>query len=528
MKHTLSIVFYVLTVMSIIISCQKQDLPKPISLSLDTKSIQIAGNFGSVDSFKITATGSWQIIQTPISSPLLILNTTSGTGNKTIYYRANSVNLGGQQKKGKLEVSLTNEPQSVQTIDILQDNSNISSILSFGGQFNDVFYDAAPTSDSGQILVGLSNSTSGDLAGLNLNGIAYDLLIVKIDKNENVIWKKLIGGMDTDVGLRCIPVGNDFLIAGNSGSSEAPFNDPIRKTLNGFLMKIDKNGNILWNKVYGSSASDSFSDMALTPDNNIILAGNTAGQDGDLNNDAYNVNYVPWIIKTDQSGRILWSKTLNTTNASRATSVAIGTDGNIYITGELLNTNKTSDFEATKNSYDIFTAKLSKDNGSLFWSQILGGTKEDLGVKAFATQDNGVMIVGKIQSTDIDQTTSSVITPNLITAKYDRNGNKIWLKNYDSLAYVVPQCGAQLSNDSYLIGGYKSGPNYDDAWIMQINNQGNIIKNEVFGGNANDNVRGLRVGNTSTIYAFCAFASTDFPGVPNKGSIDALVVKLKW
>jgi hypothetical protein len=254
----------------------------------------------------------------------------------------------------------------------------------------------------------------------------------------------------------------------------------------------------------------------------------TAGQDGDLNNDPYNVNFVPWIIKTDQSGKILWSKTLNSSNQSRAKSIAVGTDGNIYITGELLNPNKTSDFEATKNSYDAFISKLSKDNGLLLWSQVLGGTKEDLGVKAFAAQDNGVMIVVQTQSTDIDQTVGSFVTPNLVTARFDGNGKKIWVKSYDSLAFVTPQCGAQLNNDNYLIGGFNSGPNYDDAWIIQINSQGNIIKKEVFGGNFNDNVRGLKIVNPSTIYALCAFSSTDFAGVPNKGSIDAFVIKLNW
>ncbi len=126
---------------------------------------------------------------------------------------------------------------------------------------------------------------------LNSNG-GDDVLLVKMDGDGNIIWQKNIGGEENE-GAHKVIVGVDGYILGG-----------YTKTLgNGskdfYLLKTDFDGNVLWEKSFGTANYESCTSLTATDDGGFLLVG-----DADLNND----QEVDWqIIKTDGLGNEEWS-----------------------------------------------------------------------------------------------------------------------------------------------------------------------------------------------------------------------------
>lgn len=118
----------------------------------------------------------------------------------------------------------------------------------------------------------------------------YDVYVVRTDKNGNVIWQKSFGGIDWDFGKDIVfaPDGN-LVICGNSYSTSYGKSDA-------YLIKVNtSNGNLMWTKHYGGNEDDDFRSLKITGDNNnIILTGQTNSY-----NDALGDIYF---FKTDMNG----------------------------------------------------------------------------------------------------------------------------------------------------------------------------------------------------------------------------------
>ncbi|MBI9067436.1 MAG: caspase family protein [Salinivirgaceae bacterium] len=108
--------------------------------------------------------------------------------------------------------------------------------------FNDQGFDIIETPDQGFLATGSTMNSTKD---------NHDVLLVKIDKRGNEEWKKTYGGSKTDVGLKLLSKGNDdFLLAGLTASKGNGGNDI-------WVLSLDKFGNKMWDKTYGSYHEDS-------------------------------------------------------------------------------------------------------------------------------------------------------------------------------------------------------------------------------------------------------------------------------
>lgn len=164
---------------------------------------------------------------------------------------------------------------------------------SYGGALTDVAKSVVVNPvDSGFIFAGHSNSIG--------NG-GYDVLVVRTDKDGNLIWQKSFGGFDWDFGNDIIlaPDGN-VVVCGYSSSSKYGKTD-------GYILKLNSNtGALIWEKKYGGAEEDEFKCIKLTSDNNYILTGKTCSYN-DLKGDIY-------FLKTDINGDSLVSKTYGKIN----------------------------------------------------------------------------------------------------------------------------------------------------------------------------------------------------------------------
>jgi len=74
------------------------------------------------------------------------------------------------------------------------------------------------TPDGGLIVVGYTQSNDGDI--LKTHNL-IDLWVTRLDKNGEVIWNKTYGGSGDDYGYSVIKTSDDnYVIAGYSGSTD--------------------------------------------------------------------------------------------------------------------------------------------------------------------------------------------------------------------------------------------------------------------------------------------------------------------
>ena len=163
----------------------------------------------------------------------------------------------------------------------------IQNITSLGGSYVDGFNMVFKQPNGDFILVGSVRSKDGDVVGHNntyfdpSNGWFQDGWVVRINAQGNIIWQLCVGtGYFDSISDAIITSDGNLMISGLTQGSAGNINNPDN-TVNAFLMKIDLNGNIINHNVFycddvlGIIQEDLFS--ALTEDNqgNIYALGNS-------------------------------------------------------------------------------------------------------------------------------------------------------------------------------------------------------------------------------------------------------------
>ncbi|MBI9106415.1 MAG: SBBP repeat-containing protein [Spirochaetales bacterium] len=130
-----------------------------------------------------------------------------------------------------------------------------------------------------------------------------DAFAAKLDSNGALLWSTFLGGSGTDTasGISADPSGNVYI----AGTSSASWLTPVRAYSGGndaFAVKLESNGNRIWNTFHGGSLADTGSAVIIDSDNSIVLTGDSSGTWGvPISN--YSGNTDVFISRIDSSGR---------------------------------------------------------------------------------------------------------------------------------------------------------------------------------------------------------------------------------
>ena len=123
------------------------------------------------------------------------------------------------------------------------------------------------------------------------------------DSLENIGWLKGFGGSGDDSARSIIQTDDGGLailgmtnsIDGDLSFKELPVNDY-------WLLKLNPNGQIQWQRTYGGSKDDQGQQIIQTSDGGYAIAGYAMSDDGDgSNNEGFHDN---WILRLDAFGAI--------------------------------------------------------------------------------------------------------------------------------------------------------------------------------------------------------------------------------
>lgn len=165
----------------------------------------------------------------------------------------------------------------------------------------------------------------------------FQVYVVKTSSSGNLTWEKNYGGAEFDYSFSIQELSDgNFIVAGYTASKGAGARD-------GYLIKLSSDGNIIWDKAYGSELSDEFKSVIETGDGNIIAVGTsiTRVTSTDQFTDAF-------MVKTDSDGNQLWSHLFGENLDDSFSSIENTNDGGYIIIGSSASYSKSSDIFLVK------------------------------------------------------------------------------------------------------------------------------------------------------------------------------------
>lgn len=153
----------------------------------------------------------------------------------------------------------------------------------FGGSSLEIAKSIQSTSDGGYVAIGDSYSINGDITDHHGSGIFPDYWVIKLDSTGSLMWQKSIGGTDADAPYSVIESSGNLFIGGLTSSNDGDvINNHGEFQVDGWLVKLSSDGNILWQNSYGGSSSDAIFAISQSSDGAFVCAGVSSSSDGDV------------------------------------------------------------------------------------------------------------------------------------------------------------------------------------------------------------------------------------------------------
>lgn len=388
---------------------------------------------------------------------------------------------------------------------------------SFGGSGFDLLQSVKNTKDGGFILAGTSSSGSGFQKGEDSKGLS-DFWVIKLDASGAEQWQRTIGGNGSDELLCAFQTRDGGYILGGSSSSSPQTvsgilsdaksitttkadlyskSEKSRGNMDYWVVKLDKQGVIEWQKTYGGEYADLLRSMEQTADNGFILAGySTSSRSGDKTESNKGVGDV-WVIKINDVGIIEWQNSYGADGDDQPYVIHQTIDGG-YIIGA--NSNSTNPLTSlggiVGNGTDYWIFKLDEE-GAVVWSKTYDFGKVDILTSLVENKDHTYLIGGYAQSERrvpregiVGKLTNVVAKEkdginDYIALKIDEKGEELWNKTVGSAGEDILRKLIETRDGGYLMAGTSnSGASKDknsniggnDFWVVKLKDKTKIEK----------------------------------------------------
>ena len=400
---------------------------------------------------------------------------------------------------------------------------------SYGGSSADGANSMKQTADGGFILGGYSCSINKDVTG---NHGDYDCWVVKTNDTGGMMWQKSLGGSGYDQVDQIKPdINGGYIIAaytesnngqvsGNHGGGDA------------WALKLDDTGGIVWQKAMGSSGLDFFNSVINTPDSGYLFIGGAGANGGDVSGFSGGGQDL-WVVKMNKSGTVSWAKTLGGPGYEIGFDAIATVGGGFMISAEATaNGGMVSGFHG--GNYDAWVVKID-DTGKVIWSKTYGGTAEDRSFSINHRSDNTYIVAGYSNSVNGDVPATGHGGFDYWVFNIDDTGKVLWKNSYGGFGNDILNQADVTYDDGAILGGYSistdgqvSGNHGgNDYWMVRIDKMGNPAWANTFGGSMGDTIYSIVATSDSGYAAVGASNSVNGDITNPQGNEDIWLVKLK-
>ena len=323
----------------------------------------------------------------------------------------------------------------------------------------DIGNSVVKTNDDGYIAFGTSSWWENE--DTESEFFTSDLFLVKVDSLGQEQWIRSFDDTNsTDEGNSIQQtIDGGYILTGSTYSDSSLYD--------GWLIKTDSNGNILWDYKYGGDGDDFFNDIQETNDGGYIMAGGSSG--------------ALWLMKTNSMGEEEWSRTHKWDNGyDEAFSVKQTFDDGFILTGRT----------GSSSVYPCLWLLKTDSLGQEEWNDVWGENTNtwEFGTSVIQTPDSGYVISGWVDDGDIGDGDIWLI-------KTDSLGQEEWLRVHGTTYREESSEVIATDDGGYAVIGNTWG--FQDEWgnyrlasfLLKINSQGfeewtmshNTGQGEIFG-----------------------------------------------
>jgi hypothetical protein len=316
-------------------------------------------------------------------------------------------------------------------------------------------YSIQQTSDSGFIFVGNAHQGGYLPDYKDTNNIFFQ----KLSPSGDMVWHKTYGALGFGPPNRIYSIkqtkDDGYVAVGEAHSSGSGGADVL-------VLKLDSDGDILWQLSIGGSQNDTAFEVWQLPDWGYLVACNSlsfGSGDEDI-----------WILRLSATGEIIWQRSYGDVGNDRAFSMIVTQNNLCVLTGY------THSFG--REDMDAWVVVLGLE-GKIVWQKTYGGFENDWLEDIFETSDGGYIAGGAFHR-DGDQ--------EFLILRLSVSGDVIWNSAFGSADTYSPASKdnasevLQTKNGDYVIAGITGSLGRDafDVVILKFTAPEELLDCEYF------------------------------------------------
>ncbi|MGB2989941.1 MAG: dockerin type I repeat-containing protein [Candidatus Zixiibacteriota bacterium] len=317
----------------------------------------------------------------------------------------------------------------------------------YGGLGDDGGLGGCQTSDGGYIVTGIT--------------LSYDsgaqVYLIKTDSKGDTLWARTYGGAGWDQG-------NSVRQTSDGGYIVAGWTDSFGLAIQVYLIKTDAYGDTIWTRTYGDTAWEYSIDVRQTADGGYAVVGSRRIRPG---------IWDVYLIKTDSTGGLQWSKTYGGNRDDRGSSVQQTPDGGYIIAGYC--------GYAGFSGYIVCLIKTDPE-GDTLWTRTYypEGSLSSQVWDCVLTRDGGYILAGR--------SFNQAINSDVYLIKTDAEGDTIWTRIYGGAPWEIGVAVRPTYDGGYIVAGISpdSASGRNDVWLIKTDSKGDTLWTRIYGGSGGD------------------------------------------
>jgi len=323
------------------------------------------------------------------------------------------------------------------------------------------------------------------------------------------------------------------------------------------IAKLDKHKNVIWVKEISSSYSSFITSLVIDKQDNIVIAGNTDGQNLKLDPNSDTIfdtgilSSSSFLVKLNPTGSFVFGNIYNYVGNMTCT---IDENNNIISTGNYANYQPLfiTDFNPDPSiTYSlpapdgIFIMK-NNPNGSFVWARPLHAHNTPAINCVKVDHNNNIIISGNFEAyLKIDNNTfpaGNTSSNRYFLAKFNNDGNFLWYQNLSTYSFYLNSSNSKIDFDSdnniYTASTYYdsqtigfpnmiiNAPFGGRTIVYKINSNGHLVWNSLIKGDGAYDFLSIKLNPDNTINFFVCYTDNTIKVVNGNNNTEETIQKL--